>query len=116
MTFNYYNESDNSKALIHVSLMDRIIKVDVDLDALPKVKDLQVGYEVVAIFSVQNFVNNATFYTDSNGLDMHKRILNYRKDFNLQQRYDKHHYFSLKDVGEYVANVTSNFYPVNSAI
>lgn len=44
--------------------------------------------------------NNNTFYTDSNGLEMQKRVLNYRKTYN-------------PNITEPVAG---NYYPVYSAI
>lgn len=47
-----------------------------------------------------NFHNNKTFYTDSNGLEMQERMLNYRPSFN---------FFSFEQV-------SGNFYPINSAI
>jgi len=46
-----------------------VIKVDVDLDSLPNVY-LFDGNEVVVQFKVDNFDNNQTFFTDSNGLEM----------------------------------------------
>jgi hypothetical protein len=47
--------------------------------------------------------NDGVFYTDSNGLEMQKRVLNYRPAWDLQTM-------------EGGLNVTANFYPVNSAI
>jgi lysosomal alpha-mannosidase len=60
---------------------------------------------MVAQFEVQNFDNNQTFYTDSNGLEMQKRILNYRPTWDIQSNY--------RDSNE---NITANFYPINSAM
>jgi hypothetical protein len=45
-------------------------------------------------------VNDQVFYTDSNGLEMQKRILDQRPDFTLKT--------DMK--------VSSNYYPINSAI
>jgi len=57
------------------------------------------GKEVV--FKYHSSVrNNATFYTDSNGREFQKRVLNYRPTWNL-------------DVYEPLAG---NFYPINAAI
>jgi Glycosyl hydrolases family 38 C-terminal domain len=47
-----------------------------------------------------NFDNNQTFYTDSNGLEMQKRILNYRESYD---------FLSFEQV-------SGNYYPINSAI
>jgi hypothetical protein len=49
---------------------------------------------------ISNFTNNKTFYTDSNGLESQKRILNYRAAWPLV-------------TDEYAS---SNYYPVNSHI
>jgi hypothetical protein len=49
---------------------------------------------------VKDFDNNGTFYTDANGLEMQKRILNYRPTWD----------FSAAN------NITSNYYPINTAI
>jgi len=40
------------------------------------------GKEIVLLVN-SNFSNNKTFYTDSNGLELQKRILNYRPTWNL---------------------------------
>lgn len=47
-----------------------------------------------------DFDSENTFYTDSNGLEMQKRVLNERQDFTL--------------VTDEFAS--SNYYPINSAI
>jgi len=62
------------------------------------------GYEVVAHFKANNFDNNGTFYTDSNGLEMQKRILNHRDYYDVNTQYVAHQ------------NITANYYPINSAI
>jgi hypothetical protein len=41
------------------------------------------GQEVVVEFHVENFDNDKTFYTDSNGLELQKRKLNYRPTWDL---------------------------------
>ena len=51
-------------------------------------------------FTTPDVRNNRTFYTDSEGLEMQKRILDYRPTWDF--------------VG--YLNVTQNYYPVNSAI
>ena len=58
------------RAIVNVMIDEelRSIKFDVDLDSLPVLQ--YDGYEVVAQWKVDNFDNNQTFYTDSNGLDM----------------------------------------------
>lgn len=63
-------EDTNERAYVHVSLDadTQMVKFDVDLDSIPGSK--LDGFEVIADFTVENFHNNQTFYTDSNGLEM----------------------------------------------
>jgi lysosomal alpha-mannosidase len=58
-----------------------VIKFEVDLKSLPGAN--YDGHEVVVNFKLDNFTNNQTFYTDSNGLEMQKRILNYRPTWDI---------------------------------
>ena len=82
------------------------IKFDVDLNSLPNVDNKLDGYEVIAEFQLENFKNNKTFFTDSNGLEMQERILNYRPTWDFVNT-------NLKDSNQ---NITGNYYPVNSAV
>jgi len=88
------NPSENSSA---------VIKVEVDLLGLPEAS--YGGHEVVVEYRIFNFENEKTFYTDSNGLDMQKRVLNYRPTWDIQMNYNVSN-----------DNITANFYPINSAI
>lgn len=63
-----------------------MLQVDVDWNSLPPV--MYNGYEAIVDFSIHNFTNNQTFWTDSNGLEMQKRILNYRPTWNLSLNYE----------------------------
>jgi len=101
---NEENERSN-RAAIYVSIDSDfpVLKVDVDLHSLPNI--MYGSHEVVVDFHIDNFDNNKTFYTDSNGLEMQKRVLNYRPTWDLQKNYDEHN-----------DNITANFYPVNSAV
>ena len=58
------------------------------------------GREVIVMWESKDIFNNGTFYTDSNGLEMQKRILNYRPTWNLTTH----------------EHVSGNYYPINSAI
>ena len=108
-----YFSKDNKKtgekemqAIVHVTLdqdLD-VVKFDVDLDSIPTV--YLDGYEVVAHFNAHNFDNNQTFWTDSNGLEMLKRQLNYRSYYDIQT-----HMYDYNP-----QNITANYYPINSAI
>ena len=93
------------QAIVHVSLNSDhgMVQFTVDLDGLPPIH--LNGYEVITEFKVSDFHNNGTFYTDSNGLEMQKRILNYRPTWDLQANYNQSN-----------ENITANYYPVQSAI
>lgn len=64
------------------------------------------GYEVIAQFNVEDFQNNQTFYTDSNGMEMQERKLNYRPTWDYVNT-------NLNDSNQ---NITGNYYPVQSAL
>lgn len=59
-----------------------------------------VGKEVVMTVSSSKIANNRTFYTDSNGMEMQKRVLNYRPTWDL-------------NVTE---PISGNYYPITSSI
>lgn len=61
----------------------------------------KIGKEVVSRFRVPFYPNNKTFYTDSNGREMLKRVLNYRPSFDLKEN---------------VENVSGNYYPITSRL
>lgn len=90
---------------MHVSIDENLqaLKVTVDLDGLPLAE--YGGIEFIVDFKIEGFDNQQTFYTDSNGLEMQKRILNFRPTWNIENNY--------KESNE---NVTANYYPINSAI
>lgn len=90
-------------ALLTISVMDLMpaLKFDVVLFKMPQ--NPNVGQEVTVNFHAPGIKNKGVFYTDSNGLEMQERTLNYRPTWNL----------TIKDGG---LNVTANYYPINSAI
>ena len=57
-----------------------------------------MGHEVTVNFFAPNIQNKGVFYTDSNGLEMQKRILNFRPSWDLKT--------------ENSINITANYYPV----
>lgn len=77
-----------------------LIEFDVHMLSIP-VPDKN-GKEVIAKWRLldPDFSNAQTLYTDSNGLEMQKRILNYRPTWELDTD----------------MTVSSNYYPINSAI
>jgi hypothetical protein len=64
------------------------------------INNITRGQEVTINFEFENFDNDNTFYTDSNGLEMQERKLNYRPSWNFTTEQP----------------VSANYYPVNSAI
>ncbi len=78
----------------------KLIEFDVNMLGIPQ-NDKQ-GQEVIVKWRLidTSFSGDSAFYTDSNGLEMQKRILNYRETFNLDTD----------------MQVSSNYYPINSAI
>ena len=97
----YYANADSSKeytVLIRTMPETMTLEWEVQLHGIP-VSDYQ-GKEVVVNWDILDFASNNTFYTDSNGLEMQKRVLNERPDFTL--------------VTDEFAS--SNYYPINSAI
>lgn len=59
------------------------------------------GKEVVSVFYVKDMDNDEEFYTDSNGMQMQYRKLNYREDWSPVDSHQP---------------ISSNYYPINSAI
>ena len=100
----YYASEDNEKlytALIRVMPGAKALEWEVQLHGIPIGSALnREGKEVVVNWEMLSFDNADTFYTDSNGLEMQKRVLNYRPDWNL----------TTDEVA------SSNYYPINSAV
>jgi len=93
--------SQEGDALVRISLQDlAVLKFDVLLYGIPK--DNSVGHEVTVNFHAPLIANNGIFYTDSNGLEMQRRELNFRPTWDLTLAYSM--------------NITANYYPINSAI
>jgi len=100
-----FSNNANITVKVHMSSENKtVLKVEVDLHGLPGIQ--YGGQEVVVEFGNDGLMNNGTFYTDSNGLDMQKRLINYRPTWNISDNY-------LEGWG---SNITANFYPVVSAI
>lgn len=60
-----------------------------------------LGKEVVSVFYVKGMDNNEEFYTDSNAMQMQYRKLNWREDWSPVESHQP---------------ISSNYYPINSAI
>ena len=81
LTFTSDSRYRNASACVRVRYYDETgeSEWEVYLGGLPN--DGQ-GREVTVNWKAYEVHNNNTFYTDSNGLEMQKRILNYRPSFN----------------------------------
>lgn len=79
--------------------------VTVDLDEIPlskKGKEVTLNVKLIDDDSELDLDNGGVFWTDSNGLAMQRRVLNMRPNYDL------------KTIAH--QNISSNFYPVTSAI
>ncbi len=64
--------------------MEEALEWDVQLHGIP-IDDDGLGKEVVANWEFPGFQGGSkTFFTDSNGLEMQKRVLDQREDFTLK--------------------------------
>lgn len=101
MFLTFFSDSTyrNATAYVRVRYYDEQSEAEweVNLSGLPN--DNQ-GREVTINWKASEIHNNNTFYTDSNGLEMQKRTLNYRPTFNFSS----------------FEEVSGNYYPVISAI
>jgi lysosomal alpha-mannosidase len=97
-TLTYFNEKNETANLIlKVFKKRKVMEWILKLGSIPLSTQ---GKEVVLQFHTPDIDNEKTFWTDSEGLEMQKRILDYRPTWDF--------------VG--FLNVTQNYYPVNSAI
>ena len=89
-------------AMIRLAPGATTIEWEVQLHGIPVTKADDKGKEVVVTWSMlgDDFDNESTFYTDSNGLEMQTRVLNERPDFTY----------------ETFETAASNYYPINSAL
>lgn len=79
-----------------------MIEFDVELSPI-SVKEDKRGKDITVNWKMYDSFNaNQTFWTDSNGLEMQKRRINFRETFDV-----------VKNTKQ---NISSNFYPVTSAI
>lgn len=86
--------------MIRVRHISEVLEFDVELSAIPlddnRGKDVTVNWHMY-----DGFTSNDTFWSDSNGMQMMERRLNWKPTYTL--KLDGH-------------NVSNNFYPVTSAI
>jgi hypothetical protein len=114
-TITYNDKQTKERAVINVRytpLNPEFIEIDVELSPVP-IKDGQ-GKDVVVTWAFfDSFDPNGTFYTDSNGLEMQKRVIrnitSSTPDSFLSKLADS------KGMPNY-ATIGANFFPVDSAI
>ena len=97
ITFDFANDKGEAATLrMRMFDLSEVVEWDLDLKGIPKSDQ---GQEVIIQFK-SNIKNEKTFYTDANGLEMQKRILDFRPTWDFHS----------------VEVATKNYYPVNSAI
>ena len=99
----YYRDESEAGAdrqyTAHIRLVEGqdILEWEVRLNGIEVSED---GLEVMAQWKLKDMKNDGIFYTDSNCLEMQKRRLDWRPDFDLKT----------------ISKMSSNFYPIDSAI
>jgi Glycosyl hydrolases family 38 C-terminal domain len=98
VTLVYLNCIQGTNATVKARLYfdDPVIEWDIRTEEIP-VSDMQ-GKEITVNFASKEIVNSGIFYTDSNGLEMQRRVL------------------PFKQGAATVNNVSASFYAVSSAI
>jgi hypothetical protein len=81
----------------HIDRLSSSYEIETFVDSIPV--DDRIGKEVVLIVDT-GIDNKDTFYTDSNGLELQKRVLNYRPTWDLKV----------------TESSAGNYYPVNGMI
>ena len=71
---------DEIEACITANIYSDFIEVETNLIGIPFTGQ---GTEVIINFSVDEITNNGVFYTDSMGLEMQKRVIDYRPSWDL---------------------------------
>lgn len=98
----YYDESTQEEYTALIRLVEGVdtVEYEVQLNEVPIDTETYLGKEVVAKWRFADFSNEATFYTDSNGLEMQERVLDSRPDYTTTSE----------------MHVSNNYYPINSAL
>ena len=102
-TIKFADKSTQQYAVLKVRYspsFNELIEFDVELSPVPVDNDKQ-GKDVTVNWRMYDgFEANKTFWTDSNGLEMQERRINWRPTFTVDAK----------------QNISSNFYPVASAV
>ena len=96
----YETDHATYKALVRTFANSDLIEFEVQMLGISGNVLNKNGAEVVASWSVDGFNNNGTFYSDTNGLEMQRRDLNYRPTWDLVT----------------TETMSGNYYPINQAV
>lgn len=112
-TSNSTNLSKNEQAVVNVkfspAMFTEIVKFEVKLNSLP---ESSYNREVSANWKMYDgFDPKGEFYTDSNELEMKKRVID-QKNWNSLIQIDKEGEKVVSDLN----HIPANYYPVDSAI
>lgn len=79
----FFNSTNGAEVLMKFRLVpdSDLVQLDVNMGGIPLSNQGQEVVVSIYSYDIQNY--NSTFYTDSNGLEMQKRILNHRDTYNL---------------------------------
>lgn len=102
-TFDFHNKNYSESAILRVTYEPKhseVIQFDLELNGVNI--DDGVGKDVTINWKFDDFEDGEQFWTDSNGLEMQRRIKDERFSFKLDKSGHQ--------------NVSWNYYPVNSAI
>lgn len=102
-TFDFHNSNLTESGILRVTFspyFSDLIQFDFELNGI-SIFD-KIGKDVMINWKFYDFEDGDTFWTDSNGLEMQRRIKDERYSFNLDYNGTQ--------------NVSWNFYPINSAI
>lgn len=102
-TFDFHNKNKSESAILRVLYYPRLSEVihfDLELNGISI--DDGIGKDVTINWKFDDFEDGEQFWTDSNGLEMQKRIKDARFSFELDHSGQQ--------------NVSWNYYPINSAI
>jgi|LauGreDrversion4_2_1035121.scaffolds.fasta_scaffold441296_1 hypothetical protein len=81
LNFDYFNDANEKATLILRAYSDRKDQEwELRLGGIPLSEQ---GKEVVLQFHTPDVNSGSTFYTDSNGLEMQKRVLDYRPTWDF---------------------------------
>lgn len=105
----YKNCTTNEKAIVRVRyspVFQDLVEFEVELAPIPILDE--IGKDITVNFKFfDSFDPNATFFTDSNGLEMQQRTI---KNITVDNR------LAENELGYNHATIAANYFPIDSAI